>query len=181
MASKQKRRMFGLSPFLFFILLSALVVSACRRDDDKDLLPPVGSSLQNPPTVENDSEIKFASGWYDVETGPNGQLWRWMGKRSELRLRNQGVNMKLRIRGWAPIELLGVAPNIRFTINGHELENFAAPPGHFTKEYVVPRENQGQEEFSVLVIETSLTAKPPNDVRELGYSLTNVVWEPVKP
>ena len=173
--------LFRATPCLFFLLLVVLSAGACRRDDDRDLLPPVSSSLQTPTTVENDTEIKFVSGWHDVETSANGQTWRWMGKRGELRLRNQGVNTKLRIRGWAPVDLLATASTIRITLNGRELENFVAPAGHFTKEYLVPRENQGSEEFSTLVLETSLTAKPPNDSRELGYSLTNVVWEPIKP
>lgn len=169
------------TPLWFFLLLVLLSTPACRRDDDRDLLPPVGSSLQTPTTVENDSEIKFVSGWYDVETGDKGQTWRWMGKRGELRLRNQAGNMKLRLRGWAPVELLKAVPSLRLTLNGRELENFTAPAGHFTKEYMVTREQQRTEEFSTLVLESSLTAKPPNDTRELGYSLTNVVWEPVKP
>ena len=175
------KSLFRTNSIWLFLLLAALSTTACRRDDDKDLLPPIGSSMQTPTTVESDSEIKFASGWYDVETGANGQTWRWMGKRGELRLRNQGANMKLQIRGWAPVELLAAVPTIRLILNGRELENFTAPAGRFAKEYLVPRENQGQEEFSTLVIESSITAKPPNDTRELGYSLTNVVWEPVKP
>jgi hypothetical protein len=179
--TRQKFWTHGSKPLLLFTLALLLSVSACRRDDDKDLLPPVGKSLQTPTTVESDTEIKFVSGWHDVETGANGQTWRWMGKRGELHLRNQNLNMKLQIRGWVPVELLTAASTIRITLNGRVLETFTAPAGHLTKEYLVQRENQEAEEFSTLVLEASNTAKPQNDTRELGYSLTNISWVPAKP
>jgi hypothetical protein len=166
-----------LTPLLSLALLAAV---GCRRDEDKDLLPPLGSSSLSQSSLEGDSEVKFTSGWYDVETGANNQAWRWMSKRGEIRLRNQGADMKLRLRGWAPVELLATAPTLRLSLNGRELDSFVAAPGHFTREYQVPRDLQGQDEFSTLVVESSATAKPPNDTRELGYSLVSLVWESAK-
>lgn len=161
-------------------LLSAaalLLTAGCGRNDDRDLLPPpgyasVGSSLSG------DSDAQFTSGWHPIETGPDGQSWRWMGRRGEVQLLNQQSEMRLRLRGWAPLELLNAAPVMRVSLNGHELESFTAPQGHFTKTWVIPRAMQGDGEKSTLVIETSLAVKPKGDTRELGYSLIELSWEP---
>ncbi len=156
-----------------------LVMAGCRRDDDRDLLPPPGYAMPGFISLAGDSDAEFTSGWYAAEAGTNGPGWRWMGKRGEIQLRNQSSEMKLRLRGWVPLELLSAAPTLRVSINGHELESFTPPKGHFTKTYTVPHTMQGESEKSILVIETSITAKSPNDTRELGYSLIQLVWEPL--
>jgi hypothetical protein len=179
--TKHKIQLTGSKLILLITLTLLVTVSGCRRDEDKDLLPPFAKSPQPSTTLESDTEIKFISGWHDLETDVNGQSWRWMGKRGELHVRNQNLNMKLQIRGWAPVELLKTASTIQITLNGRLLETFTAPAGHFTKEYLVQREMQGAEEFSTLILEASNTITPENDTRELGYALTTVAWKPAKP
>jgi hypothetical protein len=155
-----------------------LLTAACRHDDDRDLLPPPGYALPGFVSLSGDGEAQFTSGWHQLESDAAGQSWRWMSKRGEIQLHNQGSEMKLRIGGWAPTELLSTAPTMRVSINGHELESFTAPKGHFMKTWTVPRASQKESEKSVLLIETSIAAKPPEDNRELGYALTQLVWEP---
>jgi hypothetical protein len=171
----------SLSPSLrgWLLVAALLLLGACQRADDTDLLPPPGYSTPGQIALTGDSDARFAGGWYQVETGAEGATWRWMGKRGEIRLRNQGAEMRLRLRGWAPLELLPAAPTLRISINGQELDRFTAPAGHFTKEYTVPRAVQGGGETSSLVIESSATVTPPKDDRQLGYSLTQLVWEPL--
>jgi hypothetical protein len=160
-------------------LVAALpLAAACRHDDDRDLLPPPGYAMPGFVSLSGDGEAQFTNGWYPLESDAAGQSWRWMGKRGEIQLHNQGSEMKLRIGGWAPTELLSTAPTMRVSINSHELESFTAPKGQFTKTWNVPRTLQGEGEKSVLLIETSIAAKPPGDNRELGYALTQLVWEP---
>ena len=164
-------------PLVLCLLAVVLAMASCQSNEDKDLLPPIGYSPEAFAALEGDERVQFVKGWYDVESGTTGQSWRWMSKQGEIHLRNQGKDMKLRLLGWVPLDLLPAPPTLRITINGKELEQLTPPKGHFTREYKIPSSLQGTGEKSMLLIESSAAAKPPQDTRELGYSLVNIVWE----
>ncbi|MFN0120967.1 MAG: hypothetical protein ACKV2V_10730 [Blastocatellia bacterium] len=169
-----------LSLTALFLLSNACRLVSSQADDDRDLLPPAGYNLRSSVSLENTPDLKFTTGWHDTEADTTGQRWRWMARRSETQLRNRGADMKLRIEGWTPTQLLQAPPTLRVSLNGKELERFPTPTGGFTKSWDVPIALQGTGETSTLVMEISDVAPVPNETRELAFSLNNLIWKPLK-
>ena len=113
---------------------------------------------------------RFGPGFY----APEGS-WRWMGKRGEIVLSRLPGEGRIRLRGWAPTELLKSSPTLHVTFGGQVLDDFVVPAGHFEREWRIPLSMQAAPS-TLLVLETSATAFAPGDVRELGFSVESLEW-----
>ena len=174
-------------------LAAALATIGCKRAPDPEatvrsdfvarvaLAEDAGAALH----LTSTGEIVFDDGWYPLETEPKGDMrgdaWRWMGRVSVLRVRAHDVPMKLVLRGWVPLDLIGSPPMLTFRFNGRVLEAFIPPPGRFTRELVVPAELQAGAEFGDFTIETSSVGTANDDPRELGFAAAEVRWERAAP
>jgi hypothetical protein len=160
-----------------------LGLSACAEPSDvEDLTPPPGFV---PPPATAPEKIplstdrpRFGLGFFPVERNPDGKSWRWMGRRGEVVLPISGGRHRLRVTGWVPIELLQKPPTIRLTLGTNVLDSFVIPGATLDKELLVddPRDPSN---LALLVIETDRTVRPPNDPRELGVLIEQIVWERV--
>jgi hypothetical protein len=151
---------------------------ACQRhDEDADLLPPAGWSPPSTQSVVTSpaGKARFGPGWYPVESNEQGS-WRWMGQSGEIRVPSLPAKARLEFAGWAPVELLLTPPVMEISINGHKLDHFELSRGRFKKVYEVPQDFQREQADSVVRLETSATAKAPDDPRALGFSLLSVRW-----
>ena len=143
------------------------------------MLPPAGLSLSAPQPVVTSpmGPVRFGQGWYPIESNAQGN-WRWMGRTGEIRVPTLRTKAHLKILGWAPLELLGATPTMQVSVNGHAIDHFAPPPGHFKKEYDVALDVQGDLPESTVQLETSATGSAPGDSRALGFALVSVSWAP---
>ncbi len=169
----------------YFAAIASLIASVgagtaetgCQQGEDNDVLPPAGLSLA-PPTPVVTSPLgptRFGKGWFPIESNAQGS-WRWMGAVGEIQVPTFGAKARLKILGWAPVELLAKPPTLRIVINGHEIDHFVAPVGRLKKEYNIALDQQGDLPEALLQIETSATAMAPGDPRELGFALVSVAW-----
>jgi|GEM_PF-2125582 len=127
-------------------------------------------------------EVFFDDGWYPMEVvqkdGVHGDVWRWMGRTSLLKLKNHDETRQLSITGWVPLHILHHPPLMTLRWNGKRVDAFLAPEGHFTRTVTISAEMQRAGAYSDFAIETSSTASEWGDLRELGYALAEVRWEP---
>lgn len=130
-------------------------------------------------------DVYFDDGWNPMETvrgpGVRGEVWRWMGRTSTTKLRGRNVPMRSVVQGWVPLEILGAPPMLTFRWNGVRMSALIPPPGRFRHEVVIPPEMQRDGVFGDFTIETSTTGQERGDLRELGFSLADLRWEPVVP
>jgi len=161
---------------------SAIASASCAggAGADEDMKPPADFSpppirplLRNP---SGEGRLGFGEGFYPLEVG-EGQTWRWMGNRGEVRLRNYRDTRKLRIVGWIPTEFMTEAPRIQIGLGDRSLDSFIETKRHFLWEYVVGPEFVGPGPTVMLVLETSKTVRAPGDPRDLGISIERVDWE----
>lgn len=166
-----------------FLALSLLLLlsgyAGCAADTEKagNEAAPAAAGSPVPEPV-----IIYGQGFSDEEQD-GGNTWRWMAGQGFIRLKNSGKEMKLRIKGDAPIEQFTKPPVITVTLNGEKLDEF---PGakDIAKEYIVPVARQGNGPASELRITTDKVFVPKekdpksNDERQLGFSLRELVWEP---
>jgi hypothetical protein len=106
-----------------------------------------------------------------------------MGKRGEIKvvIADPATGVHLRIEGWVTNGSLPTPPTIRLVVDGKELDSFAAPPTKpFVREYDLPNAFDAGHD-TTLVIETSATASPPGETRELGFALGAFSWTPHAP
>ena len=168
------------------VLLISLVgvvagnVGCQRSEEDADILPPVGlsNSATQPVVTSPLGPLRFGQGWYPIESNAQGS-WRWMGQIGEIHVPTTPAKARLKISGWAPLELLSTPPTMHVSVNGKEIDRFAPPLGRFKKEYDVAREAESDQPETLVRLETSATANAPNDPRALGFALVSVVWAPV--
>jgi hypothetical protein len=157
-----------------------LMTVSCARSEDEDLkpppdfVPPPVRPLQSNPVGAG--RLGFGEGFYPAEFG-EGTTWRWMGRRGELRLRNNGEPRKLQIAGWLPLEYMKGPPKIRLTLDSKVVADFVGSEHDFVWEYTLRPELLGSSSTVLLAIETSKTVNAPGDTRDLGVSIKRVVWE----
>lgn len=125
--------------------------------------------------------LVFGDGWFRMENHPfgdaRGHAWRWMARTAVVQIRTGRVEGKLKMEGWVPDDVLGSRPVITFTVDGVLLASIVAMGREWRLEETVPASMQRRDWIDV-TLATSAVASPPNDARELGVALTNVVWEP---
>src|SRR5512140_438950 len=91
-------------------------------------------------------DIVYYDGWYGLENDPRtGGAWRWMGRRSIVRLRTRPFDqplqdMELQIHGWVPWEHVGFRTcHMEFAVNGHVLARLEPPQHSFVQTLIVPK------------------------------------------
>jgi hypothetical protein len=170
---------------------SLLALTGCRRDPDPEVA--VRASFVARQAVAGDAgaawhltsseEIFFDNGWFPMETlqkdGVHGEAWRWMGRESLVRLRNHAVPMRLVLTGLVPLDLLGAPPLLTFRWNGKRVEAFLAPAGHFTKTMTITPAMQTGSTLSDFTIESTSAGRERDGLRDLGYALADIRWEPI--
>lgn len=128
------------------------------------------------------NDVYFDDGWNPMEStrsqGVRGEVWRWMGRSSVTKLKGRSVPMRLVLQGWVPLELLGAPPMLTLRWNGLRVDAFIPPGGRFTHQVVIPADLQRDGSFGDLTIDTSSVGQERGDLRDLGFSLVDLRWEP---
>lgn len=163
-------------------IAAATAADAYRdRDSDADLQPPAGFTpppvrpLQaNPP---GSGKLGFGQGFFPIEVGSEGETWRWMQERGEIRLPNRGGRCRLRITGWVPLEFLTEPPTIRISLQNHLVDSFRQTQRPLDRQYLFAAELLGSQPSVLLVLETSHTGQAPRDARDLGLSIETLSWD----
>lgn len=159
------------------LLILVICFVACSTEDRSNVNP---TGATNTP-ASADPEISYGEGFSDLESG-GGSSWRWMSSEGVIKLKNTKKDMRLRIMGSVPTDRIPKS-TITVSFNGQQLDQF---PGSKTidKEYSIPTAKQGNEATSELRIKTDKTFVPKEvdknstDDRQLGFSLTKIIWEP---
>lgn len=69
----------------------------------------------------------FADGWYEPELNPrSGQVWRWAGPRSSLRIWNAGRDVRVRLRGSVPTHVYGEQARLTLKAGDRVMGKFTA-------------------------------------------------------
>lgn len=133
--------------------------------------------------LTSNDEVFFDNGWYPLETGKNfiydNDVWRWMGRTSLLRLHTHKVPMTLSLTGWVPLELVRAPPILTLRWRGRRVDAFVAPAGRFTRDVAITPAMQEGTTYADFAIETTTAAREA-DVRDLGFAVAEVRWEPAK-
>lgn len=155
--------------------------AACTsRGGHEDLLPPpdfVPPAIRPLRVSTGHGQLGFGNGFFAQEWDSEGHTWRWTGARGEIRFENDGKSHRLRLTGWVPLELLSAPPTVRLTMGDHLVDSFVATERTLRKEYSLGPGDLGTAPVAVLVIETSTTARAPNDLRDLGVAIEQVGWQ----
>jgi hypothetical protein len=139
---------------------------ASRRSRQRPfyLEPPEGAVM---PKLRKDDPVVLGEGWHGLESNPQ-ETWSSMGKRGTLTARKPPFSPAfLVLRGNAYGELQGSA-EVTFTVNGRVTAQHIAPRGRFARS--LPIEGTAGDLVTV-TIEMSRVARPPENDRDLGYSL----------
>lgn len=80
----------------------------------------------------------YLDGWQEPEYDPvSGSTWRWMSSRARLFVRPVGRDVTLTIAGESPLRYYDAPPNLRVTVRGTVLAEFA-PAADFSHAIVIP-------------------------------------------
>jgi hypothetical protein len=169
-----------LKPTLIILILSLLLAAAGCAGGEKETADAAASPAAAPPVAE----VAYGSGTYDLERGPDGSTWRWLGPEGVVRLKNTGRDMKLKIVGRAPLDRFPKPPVVTITLNGERLDQVTTTAAPLDREYTIPAAKQSGE-WSELRITSDRHFVPKdvhkgsNDTRQLSFSLSSVSWEPL--
>ena len=67
------------------------------------------------------ANINYGAGIFDLEKGAEGS-WRWVGEQGTIKLKNNKGDMRLKIAGSAPIDLIHQPSQVTIKLNGEQLE-----------------------------------------------------------
>ena len=99
-------------------------------------------------------------------------------------MKNTKKDMTLKIAGNVPMDRFPQPPAISVSLNGEGLEKFNATVGLMEKVYTIPAAKLGANDYAELKVTTSKVFVPKDsikgasDPRSLGFSLTNLTWQP---
>lgn len=181
----------GGTALLVVAVLAMLAPAACTRAPDPEASVRTSFVVRQAAAgdagavlrLTSSDEMLFDDGWYPVETqkeGVHGDAWRWMGRSSLMRLRAHSAPMKLELKGYVPMHLLGSPPTITLRWKGKRVETFLAPFGTFSRTVAISETMQAGSTFADFSIETSSVGREGADPRELGFALTEARWEAAK-
>ncbi|MEP7272222.1 MAG: hypothetical protein ABI882_12025, partial [Acidobacteriota bacterium] len=129
------------------------------------------------------SEVKYGSGFSEIERTPGGAGWRWMSDEGVVQLRNTGRAMRLRIEGAVPMYAFARPSTLQVILNGIVLDTVAAGGEPLLREYRIATSQQHDGEWTELrlVVDQAMT---PNEIdhrnpdkRRLGFSLAGLLWD----
>ena len=170
--------------FTFLVLLAMFsLMTACTGDKEAG-----STSAVNPTTAATPAplaNINYITGIYDEEKGPAGS-WRWVGEQGTIKLKNNKTDMRLKITGSAPVDLIGQSTEVTIKLNGEQLEKTTLTKDKNTldKEFTITTSKQTSGDMSELTITSSKSFVPKQvyknsaDDRKLSFSLTKLEWEP---
>jgi hypothetical protein len=123
------------------------------------------------------SYLHFARGFHGIEAAKEdaGDVWRWAEKRAELRVRARAEGrLAIRIRGRG--FHADLKPSITtVSVNGTFVQQFGTHEDFNT--VIEIAQNARAEQTFVVVFDSSRAFHPPDDGRELAFSLTDVSWQ----
>lgn len=168
---------------LLGLLLALNLVSSCSGEKGAE-----SGGAVNPTTAATAAaaaNINYGAGIFDLEKGAEGS-WRWVGEQGTIKLKNNKGDMRLKIAGSAPIDLINQPSQVTIKLNGEQLEQATMTKEKNTleKEFTIPASKQTNGEFSELLIISSKSFVPKqvyktsSDDRKLSFSLTKLEWEP---
>ncbi len=168
---------------LLALLAVFSLLTACTGDKETG-----GTGAVNPTTAATPApltNINYMTGIYDEEKGPTGS-WRWVGEQGTIKLKNNKTDMRLKIAGSAPVDLIGQSTEVTIKLNGEQLEKATLTKDKNTldKEFTIAASKQTSGDMSELTISSSKSFVPKQvyknsaDDRKLSFSLTKLEWEP---
>jgi len=119
------------------------------------------------PMVPN---VAFLDGWYGEESG-GGEIWRWMGQHSSMRLEPLAGKGELALIFDVPLDAEPRKPVATIAVNGQVLERVVCD-ARMEKRWVVPSNPRAP---NVLTIDVDEVAKGI-DPRDLGLRLRAISW-----
>lgn len=132
-------------------------------------------------TLEKRRKIVYGPGWHAEEHG-DGQVWRWMGGRSETELLALTGEMTLRLKAAAHPGILkpGEKAAIILLLDGREIDRIETAGGVFERTVVV--KTPPPSPWKKLVIECGRAVIPAavnlnSDTRELALQVFDLAWE----
>jgi MFS family permease len=126
------------------------------------------------------SSVSFGRGWYDEES-TGGDVWRWMGPRSETRLSAVPGPARLHFDFHFPSDGKQSFPVVTISLNGQIVDRFRPADSAVEKTYTVAGRGNAPND---LVIETDgvvnlSRAGIAHDARDLGLELLGLSWRPL--
>jgi|GEM_PF-2531109 len=125
--------------------------------------------------------IDFGPGFFPAERAADGSSWRWMGDEGVVFLRNTRRDMKLTIKGRAPLEF-AEPPTLNVELDGSPLPAIPKARGEVSATYEVSADQLGVVEWNRLRLTTKTVV--PHDVnpqspdkRRVGFALYDLSWQ----
>jgi hypothetical protein len=162
---------------------SLFCLAACNAGAPKPAEnPPAAPGAPAAPTPKPD--ISYGAGFSPMESAPDGATWRWMAESGSIELKNQHNEMRLKIAGKVPTDVISGPVKLTIKFNGETLDQFTATKEkpEFAKEFDIPAAKQTSGAYSQLTLESDkffvpkLVNKESTDDRKLSFSLTKVEW-----
>lgn len=160
-----------------------LCLSACN--DSAPKTPENAPSAPSAPAAPTPKpDISYGAGFSPMESTPEGATWRWMAESGSIELKNQRTDMRLKITGKVPTDVISSLVKVTIKFNGETLGQFTATKEkpEMAKEFDIPAAKQANGEYSQLTLQSDkffvpkLVDKQSTDERKLSFSLTKVEW-----
>ena len=161
---------------------SLFCLAACNDSTPKPAEnTPAAPNAPAAPTPKPD--ISYGVGFSPMESTPDGATWRWMAERGSIELKSQRTDMRLKITGKVPTDVISGPAKITIKLNGETLDQFTATKEkpEMIKEFDIPAAKLTGD-YAQLTLECDkffvpkLVNKESTDDRKLSFSLTKVEW-----
>jgi len=123
--------------------------------------------------------LRFGDGWHDPE-GDGVVNWRWMKRSSVTMLPPVNARGRLRLRVYAPLDILHSPPTVTVELNGAVVDRFVVSQPETERTLTVPSRQGGPNELRITTSESIIPARihPGGDGRELGLKVLELSWQP---
>lgn len=126
-------------------------------------------------------QVVYQDGWYGNEHDDLNH-WRWMGRRAQVALFNEALQMQLYVRGHIVTLRDGSHPTVTMRLDGREVARFK--PQHEAFEQILTVPTAAGRFWTVLTLEVDPIVTPKGlglsgDERELGLRCYEVKWTPL--
>jgi hypothetical protein len=121
--------------------------------------------------------VGYIDGWQEPEYEPvSGRTWRWMSRRARLFVRPVGRDVTLTVAGESPLRYYDGAPNLRISVGGTMLAEFA-PAADFSRQVSIPARLLEDGRADVLIESDRSFVPGGGDRRELALRIYRVSVE----